>query len=112
VVLELVRPTRIEHLAIAGTSPLDVPEILREGEGFRLWGSRFTTTAAAAAAAPATLALTGKLWSDPIRLELSATAAFSVATAAFVFGADQHGDLSEAEQRPLALAGGAVSPVT
>ncbi len=107
VVLELVRPTRIEQVAIAGTSPLSVPDVLREGEGVRLFEAGLT-----AAAAPAAVSLTGKLWSDPIRLDLTAGAAFSTATAAFVFGADLYTDLSEAEQRTVALAGRAVSPVT
>jgi hypothetical protein len=62
--------------------------------------------------APASLSLTGKLWSDPVRLELAASAPFSTATAAFAFGDYQHANLSEDEQRTVALAARAVSPVT
>ncbi|HWO18055.1 MAG TPA: VIT domain-containing protein [Kofleriaceae bacterium] len=106
VVLELVRPTRIEHVALSGTTQLSIGDVLREGEGLRLWDDT------RAAAAPSSLTLTGKLWSDPIRLDLAASPGFSTQAAAFVFGADQHGNLSEAEQRTVALAGRAVSPVT
>src|SRR5690606_17881837 len=75
--------------------------------GVRLFESHLT-----AASAPSALTLTGQLWSDPIRLELAAAPAFSAATAAFVFGADRHDHLAEAELRAVALAGRAVSPVT
>jgi hypothetical protein len=107
VVLELVRPTRIEGLAITGTSPLSVGDVLREGEGVRLFEPNLP-----AAEAPSALSLTGKLWSDPVRLDLASTAPFSAATAAFVFGADLHDQLTDAELRTVALAGRAVSPVT
>jgi CheY-like chemotaxis protein len=108
VVLELVRPTRIEGLAVTGQSPLGVADVLREGEGLRLFETGLT-----AAEAPSSLSLTGKLWSDPIRLDLAAAPRFSNATAAFVFGSEgRHDHLSEAEQRTLALAARAVSPVT
>jgi hypothetical protein len=108
VVLELVRPTRIEHLAITGASPFGVADVLREGEGLRLFESGVT-----AAEAPSSLALTGKLWSDPVRLDLTAAPGFSNATAAFVFGSEgRHDHLSAAEQRTIALAARAVSPVT
>jgi Vault protein inter-alpha-trypsin domain/Proprotein convertase P-domain len=106
VALELVRPTRIEHVALGGTTQLTIGDVLREGEGLRLWDET------RASAAPSRLTLTGKLWSDPIHLDLAASPAFSTQAAAFVFGADQHGNLSEAEQRTVALAGRAVSPVT
>lgn len=108
VVLELVRPTRIEHLAIAGGSSLTIDDVLHEGEGVRLFHTDLT-----AAAAPSSLSLTGKLWSDPIRIDLAAAPGFSNATAAFVFGSEgQHDHLSAAEQRTVALAARAVSPVT
>ncbi|HWU91255.1 MAG TPA: hypothetical protein VN253_28505, partial [Kofleriaceae bacterium] len=105
VVLELVRPTRIDHLA--ASAHLTVDDTLPEGEGLRIFESDRT-----AATAPASMTLTGALWSDPIRLDLSATAPFSTAAAAFVFGADLHGELSEPELKTLAYAARAVSPVT
>src|SRR6185436_8927977 len=106
VVLELVRPTRIDGVALTGSSALGVRDVLHEGEGLRLFEPL------TAAEAPSTLSLTGKLWSDPVRLDLTATPAASAATAALVFGADQHDQLSEDEQKLVALAGRAVSPVT
>lgn len=105
VVLELVRPTRIDHLAATGNVTVDAT--LAEGEGLRIFEGGRT-----ADEAPAKVTLTGALWSDPIRLEVAASAPFSTAAAAFVFGADLHGGLSEAEQKTVAYAGRAVSPVT
>nr|HEX4314599.1 proprotein convertase P-domain-containing protein [Kofleriaceae bacterium] len=106
--LELVRPTRIEHLAVTGiTDDHDapqVPAVLHEGDGVRaMW---------LADTAPQRLVVTGMLWSDPVRADIAATAAFSRDTAAFVFGADRQTDLAHDEMLRLAIAGGAVSPVT
>jgi hypothetical protein len=56
--------------------------------------------------------LTGMIWSDPITKELDADAAFSRATAAFVFGADEHQELTPDEMMTVAMLGRAVSPVT
>ena len=103
IVLELVRPTRIEHVAVSGGFTLD-SDVLREGAGVRLF--------AKTADAPQRVTLSGMLWSDPITKELVADAAFSRATAAFVFGADEHQDLSPEEMMTVALQGRAVSPVT
>lgn len=103
-VLELVRPTRIEDAAVTG---FDIEgNILHEGEGVRLM--RDTE----ALPAPDRVTLTGRLWSDPVRKELTTSAQFSIATAAFVFGEDQHQSLSPAEQMTVAMMGRAVSPVT
>ena len=52
------------------------------------------------------------MWSDPVRREVRAGDAFSRSTAAFVFGADEHENLSPAEMMTVALAGRVVSPVT
>jgi subtilisin-like proprotein convertase family protein len=108
VVLELVRPTRIDHLAVTGlTDDADspqVPELLHEGDGVRAMWLRPT--------APSHLVVTGRLWSDPIRADVAASAVFSQQTAALVFGADADSDLSEDEQLHLAFAGRAVSRVT
>ena len=100
--LELVRPTRIEQLAVPGFSLES--STLREGEGLRL--------VKLGASAPARLVVTGRLWSDPVRQEVRATEPFSRAAAAFVFGEDRHDELSEAEQMRVALYARAVSPVT
>ncbi|MCW5807343.1 MAG: VWA domain-containing protein [Deltaproteobacteria bacterium] len=104
-VLELVRPTRIERAAVTGGFALPSPT-LREGDGVRLFAAR------TAKEAPARVALTGVLWSDPIRHDVEVTAGFSRATAAFVFGLDEHHRLSRDEMMTVALAGRAVSPVT
>jgi hypothetical protein len=103
VVLELVRPTRIEQLHVTGVTE-DVDPILREGAGLRI--------DIAGKTAPTSIVMTGKIWSDPIRREVTPTAAFSQQTAAFVFGGDQYHELSDAEMMTVALAGRAVSPVT
>ncbi|MGH2897195.1 MAG: hypothetical protein ACRDMZ_00860, partial [Solirubrobacteraceae bacterium] len=95
----------IDHLAVAGLAR-DATDVttLHEGDGLRVFTGLAT--------APDTLTLTGTLWSDPIRLALAPTATFSRQTAAFVFGADEHHDLSPDEMMTVALLGRAVSPVT
>lgn len=103
VILELVRPTRIEKLAVDGGFTL-ADTVLREGEGLRLFAKAKT--------APNQVTLTGVLWSDPVKKTVLVNDAFSRSTAAFVFGEDEHHDLSPAEQMTVALLGRAVSPVT
>ena len=103
IALELVRPTRIESVAVTGGFTLEA-DVLHEGAGVRLF--------AKTADAPKHVKLTGMLWSDPIVKELEADAAFSRATAAFVFGADEHQELTPAEMMTVAMMGRAVSPVT
>ena len=100
--LELVRPTRIEFLTAPGFE-LESPT-LHEGDGVRLM---FDKTAA-----PTKVTLTGKLWSDPVRRDVNVTTPFSMQTAAFVFGADMHQGMTEAEMMKVAMFGRAVSPVT
>ncbi len=103
-VLELVRPTRIENAAVTGFEIEN--SLLHEGEGVRLMIDTEERPA------PFRVTLTGRLWSDPVKRELTVNDPFSVATAAFVFGEDQHQGLSEAEQMTVAMYGRAVSPVT
>ncbi|MEJ7597646.1 MAG: vWA domain-containing protein [Kofleriaceae bacterium] len=102
IVLELVRPTRIEKLRVSGLV-LD-ETVLHEGDGVRLFTRGKT--------APARVTLTGELWSDPVRRDAVADEPFSRATAAFVFGADEHQELSPVEMMKVAMFGRAVSPVT
>lgn len=104
VALELVRPTRIDQLVVPGFD-LEA-DVLHEGDGLRLMHDT------RGAPAPSTITLTGLVWSDPLRLTVAATPRFSAQTAAFVFGADAHGELSAAEQLTVARQGKAVSPVT
>jgi len=102
-ILELVRPTRIEKLAVGGGFTL-ADTVLREGEGVRLFLK--------GKAAPGRVTLSGVLWSDPVTKQVAVGDAFSRSTAAFVFGEDEYHDLSEAEQLKVAFMGRAVSPVT
>jgi subtilisin-like proprotein convertase family protein len=101
-VVELVRPTRIDNLAVDGLKVDD--KLLREGEGLRIMLGQKT--------APTRVVLTGKLWSDPVRREVVVDPAFSIATAGFVFGGDEHHELSHDEMMRVAMMGRAVSPVT
>ena len=67
-VLELVRPTRIDHLTITGLDVKDT-EQLAEGDGIRVMLLDKT--------APDKVTLAGELWSDPVRKEVAVGAAFS-----------------------------------
>jgi subtilisin-like proprotein convertase family protein len=101
-VLELVRPTRLDALTASGFTLES--NILHEGDGLRLMFED---------KAPVThVALAGKLWSDPVRKDLDPGVAFSRQTAAFIFGADEHQQLSHDEMMKVAMQGRAVSPVT
>jgi subtilisin-like proprotein convertase family protein len=102
VVLELVRPTKIDQLTVTGL--VTEAKALHEGDGLRI----FTGLPVA----PDRIEIAGKLWSDPIRKQLVPLDAFSRQTAAFVFGADEYHELSDAEMMTVALLGRAVSPVT
>lgn len=104
-VLELVRPIRIDHLRHDQKS-LVLAESMPEGQGVRLFEELARTQV------PSRLSISGQLWSDPITLPLAENTAFSRATAAFVFGANKHVQLSEMEMMLVALMGRAVSPVT
>ena len=103
-VLELVRPTRIENAAVTGFEIEG--SLLHEGQGVRLMIDTENRPA------PDHVTLTGRLWGDPVQKELRATAPFSIATAAFVFGEDQYSTLDAVEQMTVAMIGRAVSPVT
>ncbi len=104
IVLELVRPTRIEKLALSGGFTAE--DVLHEGEGLRLLIKDTD------AKIPGRVVLQGVMWSDPIRKELVVNDAFSRSAAAWVFGEDEYHDLSVAEQLKVAFMGRAVSPVT
>jgi len=101
-VLELVRPTRIDQLAVAGVTVAETE--LREGTSLRIMVD--------VKSAPERVVLTGKLWSDPVRREVDVGATFSRQTAAFVFGEGGFDSLSNDEMMKVALMGRAVSPVT
>jgi subtilisin-like proprotein convertase family protein len=101
VVLGLVRPIRIDHFAAAG---LEAGDVLREGDGVRLMKPLPQP--------PGRVTLTGKIWAEPFRREVVPDAAFSKATAAFVFSEHLYTDLDEREQMAVAMKGQVVSPVT
>jgi subtilisin-like proprotein convertase family protein len=104
IVLELVRPTRIEKLVATGFD-LD-SHVLREGDGVRVLAKNTNKAVATK------VSLSGVLWSDPIKKQVAVGDAFSRYAAAFVFGEDEYHDLSDAEQLVVAFMGRAVSPVT
>ncbi len=104
IVLELVRPTRIEKLKATGFTLES--DVLREGDGVRMLAKGTNK------AVVTKITLTGVLWSDPIKKQVSIGGAFSRYSAAFVFGEDEYHDLSDAEQLAVAFMGRAVSPVT
>ncbi len=105
---EWVRPLRIDHLRVV-TPGLDLtdeylPESLDEGEGIEVL--RLHT------AALPWVRIEGELWATPMREAFTRTPSHGKLWAALVFGSDLLHELSEAEMMPLALYGGAVSPVT
>lgn len=105
---EWARPLRIDHLRVVapGLDPeaLDLPMSLDEGEGIR-------DLSITAAALP-WVRVEGQLWAEPVREVFTRDADHGRLWAALVFGSPLLHELSEAEMMPLALYGGAVSPVT
>lgn len=102
-VLGLVRPIRIDNVALSGAD-LDVGEVLDEGQGVRAMEQ--VETAARA------VTLRGQIWARPWHRTVRPDKRFSRATAAFVFSGDHHDDLTEAEMLEVAFEGRVVSPVT
>jgi hypothetical protein len=102
--LALVRPIRIDHFRIVGLDVVDAPEVLDEGTGVRAMLQPKT--------APDRVVIKGQIWGDPYRKEVRVDGRFSKATAAWVFGEDEHHDLSNDEMMKVAMMGRAVSPVT
>lgn len=114
--LGLVRPMQIDFFAVQG---LDVSRdddaleggagngnVLREGAGVR------AMVPLVASAAPDRVTLRGKIWGDAWKRTVNVDGAFSRATAAWVFGEDEHHELTDKEQLKVAFMGRAVSPVT
>lgn len=107
--LGLIRPIRIDQVLLESESDeihnqLATPNPFYEGEGIR---QMFF-----AENAPEKIVITGKLWQETFRREITAEKSFSQKTAAFVFSSDLYQALSEKEQKKLAYMGQAVSPVT
>ncbi|MCB9700530.1 MAG: VWA domain-containing protein [Myxococcales bacterium] len=105
---EWVRPLRIDHLKVVipglGEGDFEVPESLDEGEGLR-------DLRLHAAALP-WVRVEGELWTKPLREVFTRDQAHGRLWSALVFGSELLGELTEEEMMPLALFGGAVSPVT
>ena len=107
--LGLVRPVKLEHFMVQGLSDdqsRDVPQVLHEGSGFR------TMALTDGAPIAKSVTLQGVLWSRPVELVVKAGGRFGKKTAAWVFPADMHGDLTREQQLELAFFGNVVSPVT
>lgn len=103
---ELARPLRLDHVAIdaqGGPRPA-APRSLREGEGISARGI--------AKSSVGHVALTGELWSTPVRHTVVQRPGDAERWSASIFGSELLHQLSEAEMMPLAMRGGAVSPVT
>jgi subtilisin-like proprotein convertase family protein len=109
-VLQLVRPMRIDHFAIKGFDlekgkyDQTLPQTLDEGSGLRIVVGHTT--------APTRVELTGMIWGDTFKRAVTVDAGFSRAAAGWVFSEDDHGELSHAEMMKVATMGKAVSPVT
>jgi subtilisin-like proprotein convertase family protein len=106
VALGLVRPVQLDHVRLVGlpTADIEPPTVLHEGDGFRFMQALPKSVER--------VVVEGKLWGDAFRRVVRVDDRFSHATAAFVFGEDEHGGLSAAEMMRVALFGKAVSPVT
>ncbi|WP_044236160.1 VWA domain-containing protein [Chondromyces apiculatus] len=107
---EWARPVRLDKVAVEvsgfALEEGGFPEQLPEGEGVEHHGIH-------AAKGPVTeVALRGELWASPVRKVLRPEVAHGKLWSALVFGSNLLGDLSEEEMMPLAMRGGAVSPVT
>lgn len=105
---ELARPLRLHGLAVRapglGTDDLDLPETLDEGQSLE----RLLLTDARVPH----VVVTGELWAEPVRKVLLPDADEARRWAAFAFGSELLGQLTEPEMMQLALLGRAVSPVT
>ena len=102
---EWARPMRVDKVEVDGM-PADFYAPATYDEGASL--EHFTVRDGDATA----IRLHGELWAQPVHVEFSANAAEDKRTAALAFGHSVLYSLTEAEQRILAMRGGAVSPVT
>jgi hypothetical protein len=103
---ELARPIQLDHvtLDVQGGPRASVPKSLREGEGLSARGI--------AESAVPFIALSGELWSTPVRRAVVQRPGDAERWSATIFGSELLHQLTEAEMMPLAMRGGAVSPVT
>lgn len=102
---EWARPKRIDHLKVTGfPENFARPDVLEEGSGMEYLGI--------ADKRAERLSLEGELWSRPFKFEVSSSPAEERRWSALVFGSAVLDQLSEPEQRLLAMKGRAVSPMT
>jgi hypothetical protein len=108
---EWARPLRIDGLEVFSSDDssnsaiaAELPASLAEGEGAE---KLFIAEHAASE-----LRFQGELWAKPLAFSARSTPERERLWAGLVFGSALLGELSEAEMMPLALLGGAVSPVT
>ncbi|MEM9453477.1 MAG: vWA domain-containing protein [Myxococcota bacterium] len=105
---ELARPVRLDHVRVLVPPLADehvyVDESMVEGEGVDAF--ELVTEPIAH------LRVEGELWSTPVHETVFAEDEDNRRWAALVFGSELLGELSEEEMMPLAILGGAVSPVT
>ena len=105
---ELARPLRLDHVALSSAlgeqSKLAWPRTLDEGQGFRYTSADSTKLSY--------VRVEAQLWAKKVRFSLAPQADTTKRWAALIFGSDSLHDLSEREMMPIAMFGGAVSPVT
>jgi hypothetical protein len=102
---EWARPKRIDHLKVAGyPAEFAPPETLEEGCGLEYLGITKKRSE--------NIAVEGELWSRPVHFAATSTPVEERRWSALVFGSPILEQLSEPEQRLLAMKGRAVSPVT
>jgi von Willebrand factor type A domain len=102
---EWARPKRVDHLKVTGfPNDFAPPEVLDEGSGLE--------DLAIAHARIERIAVEGEIWSRPVTLAVPSSPAEERRWSALVFGSPLLGELTEPEQRVLAMRGRAVSPVT
>ena len=106
-VLNLVRPVRIDNFRVEGadlSAGGETPGAMDEGSGWRAM--------VAMRKAPTSLTLTGEIWSRRFERAVNSRPGFDLSVAAWVFSEDDYHDLSREEQLRVAFMGRAVSPVT
>ncbi|MEZ4427999.1 MAG: VWA domain-containing protein [Nannocystaceae bacterium] len=105
---EWARPLRLDRVELRAPGldldAQDVPRVINEGDGLS-WLS-------IEASRVRYVSIRGELWSEPTRALVLPSREHGDRWSALVFGSTLLTDLSEEEMMPLALRGGAVSPVT
>jgi hypothetical protein len=102
---EWARPKRIDHLKVTGfPEGFGAPDVLGEGSGLEHLAIAETQSER--------ITVEGELWSRPVTFAATSSPAEERRWSALVFGSPVLEELSEPEQRLLAMKGRAVSPVT